>query len=478
MTADAASVNGAILRRLSRLTGSAPLMLAFSNLARAGSYLLPVPLLYWYCGAPTAAFWLLAVTLIGIQNLLFLGAPQVFVRILAVARAGGLQSERSDRVLAEAAICRLMRVVFNAASVVITLITATAGTLAVANVVRQSANSADLWAAWCVVVLGSPLRILLLSRLTFLNGRGDIAKPRCADGLAWSLGGVVAAAAVWATGSVLAMTLAAQAPVAILCLWLVRRGRRAHWDDLVRQREPGAIGAAFREVWSPTWRAGLGILLSLGARQGAGVLLAQYASAEETAAYLLAINAMAVLMMLTSTPLQSALHTMSTHYARSETQAHVNVAEKARSQSLWIVALLTGAIALAIPMLALLSVQRAFVSLRVWTELAIGLFIQRYGAAHLQHYTITNRVVWHWLDGATGVINIALCFVLIPRMHGEGAALANLLSLLPVYAWVPTVLAVRHFAMAWPRVDHGIVAPALAGTAMFAIAGLIGGGFR
>ncbi|MEI6644126.1 MAG: hypothetical protein WCL10_19065 [Novosphingobium sp.] len=478
MMADAALVNSAILRQVLRITGSAPLMLAFSNLSRAGSYLLPVPLLYWYCGATTAAFWLLAVTLIGMQNLLFLGAPQIFVRILAVARAGGRQSEGSGTVLSEAAICRLMRTVFNGASLVITLITATAGTLAVAKVVAQSANPQDLWAAWFVVVLGSPLRVLLLSRLTFLNGRGDIAKPRCADGLAWSLGGLFAAAAVWLSGSLLAMTLAAQAPIVILCLWLLRRCRHAHWDVLVHQREAGAMSAAFREVWAPTWRAGLGILLSLGARQGAGVLLAQYATAEETGAYLLALNGIAVLMMLTATPLQSALHGMSTHYARSETQAHIDVAAKARSQSLWIVAFLTGAIALAIPMLGLLPVHRAFVSLRVWTELTIGLFVQRYAAAHLQHYTITNRVVWHWLDGATGVINIALCLVLIPRMHGEGAALANLLSLLPVYAWVPTVLAVRHFAMQWPRADRGIVGPALAGTTLFVIAGLIAGGFR
>jgi hypothetical protein len=417
------------------------------------------------------------VTLIGMQNLLFLGAPQIFIRVLAVARARGLQSESSERVLSEATICRLMRVVFNTASVIITLITATGGTLAVAKVIGQSANPMDLWAGWCVVVLGSPLRVALLSRLTFLNGRGDIARPRCADGLAWSLGGVFAAIAVWASGSLLVMTLVAQAPIVILCLWLMRRGRRAQWNDLIRQHEPGGLGAAFREVWAPTWRAGLGILLSLGSRQGAGVLLAQYATAEETGAYLLALNGVAVLMMLTATPLQSALHSMSTHYARSETQAHIDVAAKARSQSLWLVAFLTGGIALAIPLLALFPIHRAFVSLRVWTELALGLFIQRYGAAHLQHYTITNRVVWHWLDGTAGVINILLCLVLIPRMHGEGAALANLLSLLPVYAWVPTLLAVRHFSMPWPRVDRGIVAPALAGITLFAVAGLIGGGF-
>lgn len=457
---------GILLRPLLRVIESPPIMLAFSNFARAGSYLLPVPVLHWLGGPAPAAFWLLAVTLIGMQNLLFLGAPQIFVRMLAVARA----SQHHSKGLSEAAICRLMQIVFLAATVIITLLTATAGTLAMASTVAQSANPQDLWAAWSVVVLSSPLRVLLLSRLTFLNGCGDIALPRFADGMAWMLGGLLAAGAVYVSDSLLAMTLASQMPIGALGLWLVVRGWQAGWHKQLRQREPGDIGAAFHHVWPPTWRAGLGVLLSTGARQGAGVLLAQYASPSETGAYLLALNGLSVLMMLSSTPLQSALHRMSTLFAKDETAAHVEVAMRARNQSLWIAALLAGVVAMMIPAIELLPVHRAFVSLRVWGELALALFVQRYAAAHLQHYTITNRVIWHWLDGATGVVNIALCALLVPRLHAEGAALANLLSLLPVYAWVPTVLAVRQFAMAWPRVDRGVLMPLGAGVILFALA--------
>lgn len=459
-----------------RVIRSAPMMLAFSSFARAGSYLLPVPILHWLGGPAPAAFWLLAVTLIGMQNLLFLGAPQIFVRMLAVARAGGRQSETTGTILSESAICRLMRIVFHSASLVITLLTATFGSWAMEASVAQAANPADLWAAWAVVVLTSPLRVLLLSRLTYLNGCGDIAAPRFADGMAWSLGGLLAAGALWLTGSLLAMTIGAQAPIVLLGLWLIRRGHQRGWARQLREGEPGDVAAAFREVWPPTWRAGLGILFSLGPRQGAGVLLAQYASAEETGAYLLALNAMTVLMMLTSAPMQSALHRLSELYARSETRAHAEVAARARSQSLWIVALFTGGVALFIPLFALLPVHRTFVSLRIWAELALGSFVQRYGAAHLQHYTITNRVVWHWLDGTTGVVNIVLCLWLIPSMHGEGAALATLFSLLPVYVWVPTLLAVRHFGLPWPRIDRGVVAPAAAMAGLFACAALLGGG--
>jgi hypothetical protein len=205
-------------------------------------------------------------------------------------------------------------------------------------------------------------------------------------------------------------------------------------------------------------------------------VLAQYAPAEETGAYLLAINGIAVLMMLTSAPLQSSLHRMSEFFALSQTTAHVEVAQRVRNQSLWITALMTGLVALAIPLLGSFAVHRAFVSLRVWSELSAALLIQRYAAAHLHHYTITNHVIWHWLDGVTGVVNILLCLVLIPQLHGEGAALASLLSLLPFYCWIPTVLAVRRFTMPWPYVDRGVVGPVAMQIALFVLAAAIGSG--
>ncbi|WP_271190482.1 hypothetical protein, partial [Dactylosporangium matsuzakiense] len=236
------------------------------------------------------------------------------------------------------------------------------------------------------------------------------------------------------------------------------------------------IGQIAGRVWPPAWRAGLGSLLSTGARQGAGIVLAQFVSPAQTAGYLLALNGISVMMMLSAAPLQSALHTMAGHYARGETAAHNRQAEAARARSLWVTTMLAGGVAFAIPLLPIIGWRHAFVDVPTWALLAAGLMVQRYGAAHLQHYTITNHVTWHWLDGLTGVFNILFCVALIPLAGTKGAALANLLSLLPLYAWLPTRMAVRRFDIPWPKADiRSAVLPAVALGLILAMSLALGG---
>lgn len=427
-------------------------MLAFSSFARAGSYLMPVPFLY-HLGSEAAAFWLLAMTLVGLQNLLFLGAPQIFVRMLAVAENAPGPGSAAEPQLTVGDLSKLMRVVFGGAAVVVTVAMLTLGTWSVVAVAERIASLGDVWGAWAVIAFSSPLRIIILSRLTFLNGLGEIARPRMNDGLSWITSGLLSSLAIIATGSLLLMAVASQLPIVVSAILLKRMADAKGWKTFLYAPASTSLSKVAGRVWPAAWRAGLGSLLSTGARQGAGIVLAQFVGPAQTAGYLLALNGISVMMMLSAAPLQSALHVMAGQYARGETGAHIRQAEAARSLSLWIAAVLAGGVAFAIPLLPMIGWKHAFVDMRTWGLLAIGLMIQRYGAAHLQHYTITNHVTWHWLDGLTGVFNILFCVAFIPLAGTKGAALANLLSLLPLYAWLPTRLAVRQFGIPWPRAD-------------------------
>lgn len=443
------------LRHGSRLVLASPsLMLAYSNLARAVSCILPVPLLYRDHGESGAAFWLLATTMIGMQNLLLLGAPQILVRMLAVAQVqGGRPPSPAAAALPSTEDIRaLMHRVFLAAAVMITLLMATAGSHFVAPVIAASARPDALWAAWSVIVVSAPIRTALLCHLTYLNGCGILARPRLIDGTGWALSGVLAAIALRFSGSLLIMASIAQIPIIAATIANGRLARRHGWRGW-RKPPTARLGRTARAIWPPTWRAGLGVLLSTGARQGSGVLLATYVSAGTLAGYLLALNGVAMIMMLSAVPVQSALHRMARAFAAEQTNAHIAIAAIAMRRSLWVAALLCGLVALATPLLARWGPEQPFVSLPLWSVMAAGLLLQRYGAAHLQHYSITNHIVWHWLDGATGLANLALCLWWMPGHGALGAAWANTFSLLLCYAWLPTVMAVRRFRMPWPACD-------------------------
>ena len=434
-------------KRVGKLISNAAAMLAFSNLARAGSYLLPVPLLY-LISTPAAAFWLLATTLISLQNLLFLGAPQILVRMLAVANSG---AEHSDKEASLGDLAKLMRLVFTAASIVITLLMLTAGSAAIANLAGQTDQPLAAWSCWLILALGTPLRIMILSHLTFLNGIGEIARPRLEDAIAWTVSGILAAIVLAVTQSLMLMALATLLPIAVSATLLRRMAGQSGWETALSEPASLPLRKVAKQVWAPCWRAGLGALLSTGSRQGGGVALAQLASPAVAAGYLLAQNIISVIMMLSAAPMQSVLHQMAVHFARAETARHVSLAEKARARSLWAAAVLAGLVAVALPLLNSFNWSEALPSSGIWALLALGLFLQRYGAAHLQHYTITNHVVWHWLDGISGVINILLCIALITSFGGEGAAAAYLISMIPVYAWVPSYLTTKRFDISWAK---------------------------
>lgn len=441
-----------------------PVMMAFSSISRAASYLVPVPLLYYFWQPADLAFWMLVTTMIGMQNLLLLGAPQILVRMLAVAAAReaapAARSASLDDAPGTSDLQQLMRLAFGFAAALITLLLATLGTAALWGTVPQMSRPGDGWLAWAVIVAAAPMRVAIIGQLTFLNGRGEIALPRFLDGTAWATSGILAALTLLLSGSLFATALASQVPPLLAALLLRRRMRASGWDASSAGR--AALIRTARQTWPPIWRAGVGALASTGTRQGVGIVLAQFVAPLVASAYLLAQNVISVVMMLSAAPLQTAIHRISKAYANGDTSQHVALAEQALARTLWTAALMCGGIAaIILPALHMLGHSDAFVSPALWAVLAFTVFVQRYAAAHLQHYSVTNHIIWHWLDGLSGAVQIGLAVLLIPLYLEWGAALAYAASILFIYAWIPTLYSVRRFRMEWPRGDIRAAGPPL-----------------
>ncbi len=437
---------------------SPSLMLMFSSLARAGSQLLPVLVMYVFGMVEEAAFWLLMAGIIGLQALLFLGAPQVLIRMLAYSSAHprgeadwkevGKAAQVLDHYerVAPADLVFLMDRLFLTASILVPLLIALGGSLAIANVVEQVSVPRDGWLAWAAAVVFLPLRIIALRDLTFLHGIGVIARPRCIDGIAWTTSGLFAALVFAFSSSLAAASLASQLPLLVAIFFLERAARAAGWGAHLGAARRETWRRTFRSVWGPAWRAGTGQALSLGARQGSGIILAQYLAAAEVAGFLMAMNVVVVVMVLGGAPAQAALPSMSKAYALGDTAGHCRIASQALTRSLLLVALACGGIGMIIiPFLTVIEAEDSFVSPTIWLLLSLTLLTQRYGAVHLQHYSITNHIFWHWLDGATGLVNLLLCFALVPDFGVLGAATANFVSILCFYVWVPGLYARRKF---------------------------------
>ncbi|CAN7628750.1 hypothetical protein LJR235_004709 [Pararhizobium sp. LjRoot235] len=446
------------MKMIRKALASPGLMLAFSSVARSFGFVFPVPLFYIYGSAAESTLWLAIGSIVSLQNLFFLGLPQVLVRTLSTADVAHDKAPAAAALAArEQALqdaCQFIRLIFSGVSLLQFIGLATLGTWVLLRPFGQLANPADGIAAWVVVVLFSPARVFTLRQLTFLNGMGDLATPRLVDGLAWSLGGTSAALALWLSGSMLLMTLAVCLPslVAIPIL----RSRAAHhgWNRFTARFEWQRVRSIAVEIWRPTWRSGLGTLLSTGARQGTGLLFIQVGSPAAASAYLLAQNVITVCMVLSAAPVQAKLHLMTRAYVKGERQLQATLLRSTIAESLWVASSLCVAIGLGfIPALSLLGESAAFVSPQMWAAMSMALLLQRYGAVHLQSYSVSNHIIWHWLDGITGMVNVCFSMVFLPSLGLWAIVLGNLVSIAFFYCWIPAVYSHRLLRMTWPKDD-------------------------
>jgi hypothetical protein len=120
------------------------------------------------------------------------------------------------------------------------------------------------------------------------------------------------------------------------------------------------------------------------------------------------------------------------------------------------VALLVG------PVLEAIGSRTAFVAPGVWALLALAFFAERFGAMHLQLYSLTNHIVWHIANGVTGVLMIVLATLAFPRVGPYAFPLAMLLAYAGFYCVYSAAHSRAAFRFSLLRFESRTAAPAAA----------------
>ena len=76
-----------------------------------------------------------------------------------------------------------------------------------------------------------------------------------------------------------------------------------------------------------------------------------------------------------------------------------------------------------------------FVSPLLWVLMGYAFFAERYGAMHLQLYSVTNHIIWHIVNGISGLIYIFVSFLLFPFINIYAFPLGILIGYLSFYCW-------------------------------------------
>ena len=403
--------------------------------------------------------WSLFSTLLGLQLLVDMGFCVTFVRAIAFCLAGAESPAAFQR---NAAVskndgpnwCLLdqvvgsMRFIYRRLALLYLVLLAVVGSAVLARPISLTPDPTSAWLAWAVVVATGYVNLRTNYLAVLLQGLNEIALVRRWEALT-SLGSVLTGFVVLLFGGKLLPLVAA------VQVWSLIAALRNRWlcEQVAGQRFKRLPPAhkdpeMMATLWPATWRSGVGVLMSFGLIQATGLINAQFATAANSASYMLCLRIMQLISSFSQAPFYSKLPLLPRLRAEGNIKGLLEVAGNGMRKSLWTYSLGFAAAGLLGPMiLGRLRSNVEFPQPIFWVTLGAMFFVERYAAMHLNLYSTTNHIITHIANGVTGVLVIISTLVLLPVLGLLALPTGLLTGYLMFYSWYPVLHSYREFKM-------------------------------
>lgn len=420
--------------------------------AKSGSLLLVTPLVLRFFTPAETSLWFLFLTINAITQMADFGFGPSFVRAISYARAGRnslhdsnspLLGEPNQSLLA--AIYVSLQKSYQRLTLIGGCIALVLGSLSLVRPISQLGNQQEGWLAWAVVWMASLVVFRNSAYAQWLQGMNMVAFVRRVE----AAGSVVAtgftALVLWLTKDFLFAVVAAAlgAVIASFVVRLLAHRSQVSPSSLVL---PEAAKSVVTFVWPAAWRSGIGVLMSTALFQASGIIVAQFAAPVTAASYLLAMRVMQVLLQVSMAPFYSKLPLFASHYAAKRFQVLIPAVRTAIARSHWIY--VTGVLLIAIginPLLSLIGSQTNFLAPSLWLFLGVAFFIERFGAMHLQLYSLSNHILWHIANGVSGSIYLIVSLLFLHHFGIAAFPIGIIFGYAGFYSWFAASRVYKHY---------------------------------
>lgn len=422
---------------------------------RIGGLAMLLPIVVSHMATAEVLVWQLLSTITMLINLADFGFSPTFARIIAFARGGGSVAELSSAGLAAGgpvekggppleipAVLQAQKIVYRAVIIGAMAIALIGGTAALSQPISRLATPADGWIAGLLSAVAGLFIIANGAKVSILIGFDRIATARRLDA-------VLGALQLGSTCFVAILHGGLVAIVGCYSAWTILLYVANAYNVRRLEIEPFAKGAhadaeLLAAVWRSAWRSGVGILMSTGIIQASGLAYAQIAAPADAAAFLLLLRGITAVSQIAQAPFYSKLPAMAGLRGRGEVAELTKVAMRGMRIATWI--FVAGALTLVAAVPPLLMMIHSSVHLPAYeisAVLVLAFFVERYSAMHIQIYSLTHHIVWHVMNGVTGVLMIVYALMLYPLVGHIALPLAMLLGYLTFFAWRGSQLSLR-----------------------------------
>ncbi len=313
-----------------------------------------------------------------------------------------------------------------------------AGTASVKAPITNSSSPLESWVAWFVLILSTSCIIYGNKYVAVLHGLHKIAESQRVMALSSVLATVLSSILILAGAELYIVIIAYNLVSAssVLFNWhLTNLLLKA--NKLLPEGDEATIGPndkLSKLIFGAAWKSALGVLMSVGIIQFSGLAAANFLSASDAAMYLLSLQLIKAISSFSQAPFYTKIPNFAGYFATGNSKALKSLSFKAQLQSLAFFCLVSSFLLLSFPFIEMFTNFNAQLpSPSLWVLMAGGILIERAGAMQLQLYSLTNNIIWHYLNGITGVAMVVLSLLFYSYLGVLSFPLALFISYLAIY---------------------------------------------
>lgn len=283
-----------------------------------------------------ATLWLLFSTLTSVIILIDFGFMPTFIRVIAYTTNFATSSKPKHKTWHnQLAVLHNMKRVYTLLCAAALLIGGLAGSIALIKPISEIQNILTGWLSWMLVLSATTFTLYSSMFSAYMQGTRRIAELRQWEALIGFLTMLSSIVTLLIGGGLIGLVLATQIGAMLQALNNRRLTKKysnpSNW--LASENEAKII---WPKIWKPAWRSGLGVLLTLGAIHGSGIIYAQIGEAEEVGAYLFAIRIMLLLTNFSNIPLQVKLPKLAAMYSAEQKSKIIQFSARPIVESIWL----------------------------------------------------------------------------------------------------------------------------------------------
>jgi hypothetical protein len=109
------------------------------------------------------------------------------------------------------------------------------------------------------------------------------------------------------------------------------------------------------------------------------------------------------------------------------------------------------------PLLKIIGSNADFPDNLLWPLMGLAFFTQRYGALHIQLYSLTNNIIWHISNGISGAIYLIVSLALIQSIGVYAFPIGLLVGYLCFHTWFPAIHSYKTFGLKFISFEKSVM---------------------